>query len=140
MKNYSKSILGIFILGCFVGILGSCKMNKDEAEPYIKQLVEVAAQLDKNCPKDMPNGTKLESVSFTDNTLTYRLSLSDESIVTIDLDNARDSIIQNLSDKLKKFLVKGDCNIEYKYVSDNDSSSITIVPNELGYTDVEEDK
>ena len=95
----------------------------------------IAAQYNKKCPRDEANGTKLESVSFKDSTMIFRLSLSDKAIVTINLDNTRDSIISNMSEKLKKFLVKGNCNLEYKYVSPNDSSSITIVPNELGYSD-----
>lgn len=110
----------------------SCK-NKDTAPAeYIKGLSDIAIQYNKKCPTDEVNGTKLESVTFEDNTLRFRLSLSDEAIVTINLENTRDSIIHNMSDILKKYLVKGNCNLEYKYVAPNDSSSIIIIPNELG--------
>ena len=102
-----------------------------DSSEYVKGLADIAAQYNKKCPKNEANGTKLESVRFEGNTITFRLSLSDQSIVKINLDNTRDSIIHNMSDKLKMFLVKGNCNLEYKYVSPNDSSSITIVPNEL---------
>lgn len=125
-------LLGLFI----AGLLFSCK--KDEASKYVEGLSDIAAQYNKNCPKDEPNGTTLESVEFTDNTMTFRLTLSDDAISKINLVNARDSIINSMSNNLKKFLVKGNCNLKYKYVSPNDSSIINIVPNELGYDEKEE--
>lgn len=131
------------IVGClsFVLVLGlimSCKKKETSSSEYVKGLSDIAVQYNKNCPKNEANGTKLESVTFTDNTMIFRLSLSDQAIVKINLDDTRDSIIRNMSDKLKKFLVRGNCNLEYKYVSPNDSSSITIVPNELGTIDSKE--
>lgn len=116
----------------------SCKKKETSSSEYVKGLSDIAVQYNKNCPKNEANGTKLESVTFTDNTMIFRLSLSDQAIVKINLDDTRDSIIRNMSDKLKKFLVRGNCNLEYKYVSPNDSSSITIVPNELGTIDSKE--
>lgn len=134
MKKISLSkLLGVFLSCAIVlGMTVSCKRKETTPSVYIKGLSDIAAQYNKSCPKDEANGTKLESVTFADSTMTFRLSLSDQAIVTINLDNTRDSIISNMSDKLKRFLVKGNCNLEYKYVSPNDSSSITIVPNELG--------
>lgn len=131
---YSCILLGVLV----VGMLTSCGKKETDASVYVKGLSDMAAQYNKNCPKDQPNGTVLESVTFADSTMTFRLSLSDKAIETVNLEDARDSIIHNMSDNLKKFLVKGNCNIEYKYVSPNDSSSITIIPNELGYTESEE--
>lgn len=116
----------------FIGMIVSCKKKETASSEYAKKISDIAMQYNKSCPKEENNGTRLESVTFTDNTLTFRLSLSDEAIVDINLDNTRDSIIENMSDNLKKFLIKGKCNLEYKYISPNDSSSITIVPNELG--------
>lgn len=113
----------------------SCKKKDAIPSEYVKGLNDIAVQYNKKCPKDEANGTRLESVTFADSTLTFRLSLSDQAIVKINLDNARDSIIHNISDKLKKFLIKGNCNLEYKYVSPNDSSSITIISSELGDLD-----
>lgn len=127
--NFMIAFLSFMLL---FGLAISCKKKEAPASEYVKGLSDIAAQYNKNCPKDEANGTKLESVTFSENTMTFRLSLSDQAIVTVNLDNTRDSIIQNMSDKLKKFLVKGNCNLEYKYVSPNDSSSITIVPKELG--------
>ena len=134
MKRFSLYNLISGFLSCAIvlGLTLSCKKKENASSEYVKGLSDIAAQYNKSCPKDEANGTKLESVTFVDNTMTFRLSLSDQAIVTINLDNTRDSIIHNMSDKLKKFLVKGNCNLEYKYVSPNDSSSITIVPNELG--------
>ena len=132
MKKIINLIVCCLSFVLLIGIIVSCKKKEASPSEYVKGLSDIAAQYNKNCPKDEANGTKLESVTFADNTMTFRLSLSDQAIVTINLDNTRDSIINNMSDKLKKFLVKGNCNLEYKYVSPNDSSSITIVPNELG--------
>ncbi len=136
MKNIRVNCLltSLLTIALVFGLV-ACKKKGQAPSEYAKGLAEIAAQFNKNCPKEEPNGTKLESVTFTDNTLKYRLSLSDQAIVTINLDNTRDSIIHNVSDRLKKFLVKGNCNLEYKYVSPNDSSSITIVPNEFGDID-----
>lgn len=130
--KFINSIVGCLSFVLVLGLTISCKKKETSPSEYVKGLSDIAVQYNKNCPKDEANGTKLESVTFTDNTMIFRLSLSDQAIVTINLDNTRDSIINNMSDKLKKFLVKGNCNLEYKYVSPNDSSSITIVPNELG--------
>ena len=140
MKN--KKIINL-IVGCIsfalvLGLTVSCKKKEASPSEYVKGLSDIAVKYNKGCPKDEANGTKLESVTFSDNTLTFRLSLSDQAIVKINLDNTRDSIINNMSDKLKKFLIKGNCNLEYKYVSPNDSSSITIVPKELGEIDSKE--
>ena len=130
-SNRCINLIGCISFAIVFGLMVSCKKKEPTPSEYVKGLSEIAEQYNKSCPKDEVNGTKLESVTFMGNTMTFRLSLSDEAIVTIDLDNTRDSIIHNMSDKLKKFLVKGNCNLEYKYVSPNDSSSITIVPKEL---------
>lgn len=126
-KWLSVFFVSIVILGLSV----SCKKKDVSTTEYENGLSAIATQFNKKCPKDEANGTKLESVTFADKTMTFRLSLSDQAITTIDLEGARDSIIHNMSEKLKKYLVKGNCGVEYKYVSPNDSSSITIVPSEL---------
>ena len=134
MKKYTfyNLFVGFLSFALVLGLTVSCKKKEPASSEYVKGLSDIATQYNKNCPKDEANGTKLESVTFAENKMTFRLSLSDKAIVTINLDNTRDSIIHNMSDKLKKFLIKGNCNLEYKYVSPNDSSSITIVPKELG--------
>lgn len=133
MKKYTFYYLfvGFLSIVLVLGLTVSCKKKEPDSSEYVKGLSDIATQYNKNCPKDEANGTKLESVTFAENTMTFRLSLSDQAIVTINLDNTRDSIIHNMSEKLKKFLVRGNCNLEYKYVSPNDSSSITIIPKEL---------
>ena len=137
-KNFINLIVGCLSFALVLGLIVSCKKKEASPSDYVKGLSDIAIQYNKSCPKNEANGTKLESVTFADNTMTFRLSLSDQAIVTINLDNTRDSIINNMSDKLKKFLIKGNCNLEYKYVSPNDSSSITIVPNELGEVESKE--
>lgn len=133
MKTLAAVKLILCILGfTFVlGLTASCKQKDNDTSLYVKQLSDMAVQLNKSCPNELKNGTRLESVTFADNTLTYRMSLSDQAIVTVNLDQTRDSLIQAISEKVKRFLVKGNCNFEYKYVSPNDSSSITIVPSEF---------
>jgi len=133
MRLYNKSnwFVGLLAVLMVMNITLSCKKKEKSSSEYAKQLSELATKLNKSCPKNKANGTRLESVAFVDCTLVYRLSLSDQAIVTVNLDNARDSIIRNMSDDLKNALIKGNCSLEYKYVSKNDSSSITIVPNEL---------
>lgn len=138
--RFRKHILPCLWIAILSGIAISCKEKKADTTEYTKVLSDLATQFNKNCPKDEPNGTKLESVSFADNTLTFRLSLSDQAITKVNLDITRDSLIQSVSGKLKKYLVKGNCNLEYKYISPNDSSSITIVPNELSEGENLEDK
>lgn len=135
-KDNKFAITGIvllLILCC--GMMTSCKNKETPASEYAKKLSNIAVLYNKKCPKEEKNGTKLESVTFANNTMIFRLSLSDKAIVSINLDDTRDSIIHNMSDNLKKFLVKGKCNLEYKYISPNDSSSITIIPDELGKID-----
>lgn len=138
--KYSGKVFALpcaMLLILALGLAVSCKKKESE---FVKELSDVAAQYNKRCPKNEANGTTMESVTFADNTMTFRLSLSDESITTINLENARDSIIDNMPDKLKTYLVKANCNLEYKYVSPNDSSSITIVPAELGMSTSKEEK
>ena len=138
MKNVTRCLMLVLSVAYLLGLMVSCKKKGDASSEYVKGLSEIAATYNKSCPKEQVNGTKLESVTFANKTMTFRLSLSDEAIVTINLDNTRDSIIHNMSDKLRKYLIKGNCNTEYKYVSPNDSSSITIVPNELGKSEQKE--
>ena len=116
--------------------LTACK-KKDDSAKYVKALAELAAQYNSHCPKDEANGTQLKSVAFEDNTVIFRLGLSDQAINMVNLDSARASIIQNMSGKLKRYLVKGNCSLQYKYISPNDSSSVTILPGELGYAEGE---
>ena len=133
MKRMRKNYFLLATSCClaFAMTVISCSKKNDRASEYAKKIEEVAAKYQAKCPVKEANGTTLESVSFKDNTMLFRLTLSDEAIVTINLDNTRDSIIREMSDKLKQYFVKGNCKLEYRYVAPDDSSSITIVPNEL---------
>lgn len=133
MKNFNiNHLLTSLLTIALIWGLVACMKKETDSSVYVKEIEKEAALLNKKCPKDEGNGKKLESVTFVNDTLLYRLTVSDQAIVKINLDDTRDSIVHNMSDKLKKFLIKGKCNLEYRYVSPNDSSSITIVPNELG--------
>lgn len=132
MKRSLFAFVGLSLVLFQVIVLSSCKPKVTDKSQYINAITEVAKQYQSHCPKQLDNNTMIESVEFVDSTLKFRMTLSDEAIANINLDNARDSIINNMTDKLKIALVKGHCNLEYKYVSPNDSSSITIIPNELG--------
>ena len=139
MKNPNKFFLtGVMSIILLLSLVVSCNKKEKTSSEYAQSLSDIASVYNKKCPKDEANGTRLESVIFANNTMTFRMSLTDAAITMINLDETRDSIIHNMSDKLKKFLVKGECNLEYKYVSPNDSSSITIIPNELGYSDAKD--
>ena len=109
----------------------SCKNKQTSPGEYLKAISSIATKYNTKCPIDQGNGTRIESVTFEDCTLIFRLSLSDEAITTVNLDNTRDSIINNMSDKLKKYLIKGGCKLIYKYVSPHDSSYVEIIPKEL---------
>lgn len=133
MRIQMKNILRTAGMACLAALMVSvvsCKKGPT-GEDYAKGLADIAAEYNKNCPKEQAEGVTLESVTFADNDLTFRLSVTDQAILGVDLDLTRDSLIASMSDKMKKFLVKGQCNVVYKYVSPNDSSSITIVPNEV---------
>lgn len=132
MKGSLFAFVGLSLVLFQVIAHSSCKPKVTDKSQYINAITEVAKQYQSHCPKQLDNNTMIESVEFVDSTLKFRMTLSDEAIANINLDNARDSIINNMTDKLKIALVKGQCNLEYKYVSPNDSSSITIIPNELG--------
>lgn len=139
MRNLNiRSLFSYIFSFAFIFVLVvSCKKNNPQPSEYVKGLADIAAKYNEKCPKEEVNGTRLESVTFSDKTMTFRMSVSDQAIATINLDETRDSIVQNMSDKLKVFLIKGQCNLEYKYVSDNDSSSIVIIPAELSNADSE---
>lgn len=132
MKKITERFRVISLMSfiCICGLVTSCKKGRPASE-YVKGLSDIAVQYNQNCPLVNDNGTTLESVTFAGNIMTYRLSLSDKAIANINLDAVRDSIIFKMSDKLKKYLVKGNCRLKYQYVSPNDSSYITIIPNEL---------
>lgn len=137
-RNF-KSCLAIAVLVLLqVMAISSCKGPKSsQGENSISALVQ---QLQSQCPKDMGNGTTLDSVYFVDKTITYRMKMSDEAIATVNPTTARDSIIGQMNEKLKRVLLKDGCNVKYKYISDNDSIIITILPSELGTAPSEEKK
>lgn len=139
-KNTWLRFVGVSLI--LVLAFGSCKKKDPGPEQYMNAITEVAKQYQESCPKELPNNTTIESVEFSDSAkvLSFRMTLSDEAIATINLDNTRDSIINNMSEKLKVALVKAGCDLVYKYVSPNDSSIITIIPNELGAIPADEEK
>lgn len=124
-------LIGAPVVMLIAGAAFSCNNKYEKEEFYLKNLSEIAAQYNQGCPKKQANGSTLESVNFMDSVLVFRSSVPQNSIGAINLDNARDSIIKNMSPTLKTYLIKGDCNLEYRYVSPHDSSSITIIPKEL---------
>ena len=125
MKSKIKNAV-VFASAFIMVFIISCKKKEPDTSIYVKNLSEIASQYNSTCPKEQANGTRLESVTFEDSTLTYRLSLTDEAFATIETAQARDSILHTISDKLKNSLVKGHCTLEYKYLSPNDSLTITI--------------
>ena len=137
-RNFKSRLAVVALILLQVMAISSCKGTKSsQGENSISALVQ---QLQSQCPKDMGNGTTLDSVYFVDKTITYRMKMSDEAIATVNPTTARDSIIGQMNEKLKRVLLKDGCNVKYKYISDNDSIIITILPSELGVTPSEEKK
>lgn len=122
---------GIALFLMQAATFSSCKDIKMKSKKAESPIGTIAKQYQAQCPKDLGNGTTIDSVYYDNHTLIYRLTLSDEAIATINPGAARDSIILNTSDRLKRALIKEKCNIQYKYVSTNDSVIITIVPTEF---------
>lgn len=149
MKNQSNTALrlvGIALLALVIGTTVSCKKEKlpPTADQYIKALEDVARNYNGECPKSLADGSTLTAVTFEGKTMTYRMEISDEAMSIMNkqyLDSTvRDSLIQSMSDKLKEYFIKGDCDVTYKYVSPNDSCSLNIIPKELGELASEEEK
>ncbi len=139
-KNRLHTIIraaGLFGLSLLVSLTVSCKKSKAPSPgQYQKQLADMAKETNSKCPKPMgEKGDTLLSVTFDNNTLTYRLRISDEKIAKMNKnyidETIRDSLIKNTSERMKSFLVKGRCDLVYKYISPNDSCSLTIIPKEL---------
>lgn len=137
MKNI-KSILGVFVfMALMVSGMVSCdkKQAAPNTEKYVEAIKKEANSYNAKCPiKNDKNGTTITSVSYQDSALVFVCETSDKNIVTVNLDSARTAIIGGMSDNLKDVLVKGKCDVVYKYKSQNDSSTITIVPQEIEAT------
>lgn len=112
---------------CFV----SCKEKAPSSSMYLESIAEDARLLNEKCPIIQNNGAEVVSVECKDSQLVFTCKVSDQVISSINLDEASQQIVASVSDKMKEKLIKGKCNLIYKYVSDNDSSSITVEPNVL---------
>lgn len=117
-------------------LVSSCKKKEPDASNYVEAITLFANQQNKKCPVIINKSTKLESVTFGNNMLTYRYTVSDEGITTVNVNdsNTRKSIIGDLSEQLREYLVKGNCMLKYLYVSQHDSSYLEIIPAELEST------
>lgn len=128
-------VVSLLFMALVLGLIISCKKKGPTEDDYLKAIANMAAKSQSECPKVKSNGIRLESVIFTpkDTILTYRLSISDEAIITVNVNdsNTRKNIIDELSGQLKEYLVKGKCKLKYQYVSPHDSSYIEILPSEL---------
>lgn len=126
-------LFGLIFLLLVIGLTSSCK-KEPEASKYVKAIMSFANRENQKCPLDKGKGIQLQSVTFGDNTLTYRYSVSDEAITTVNVNdsNTRKSIIGYLPEKMKEYIVKGNCKLKYLYVSQRDSSYLEIIPEELG--------
>lgn len=109
----------------------SCKEKAPSSSMYLKSIAEDARLLNEKCPIVQNNGAEVVSVECKDSQLVFTCKVSDQVMSSINLDEASQQIVASVSDKMKEKLIKGKCNLIYKYVSDNDSSSITVEPNVL---------
>ena len=120
----------VVLIAIISGTSVSCS-SRGGTSKYIKELKEISAQYNKKCPIQNSNGTTLESVTFLDSIMLYRLSVPERALAAINSVSVKDSIRHNMSDKLKEYLVKGNCILEYRYITSSDSVSIIISPKEL---------
>lgn len=109
----------------------SCNKKAPSSSMYLESIAEDARQLNEKCPIVQNNGAEVVAVECKDSQLVFTCKVSDQVISSINLDEASQQIVASVSDKMKEKLIKGRCNLIYKYVSDNDSSSITIEPDVL---------
>lgn len=109
----------------------SCKDKSSESSMYLNSISEDAKQLNEKCPIVQNNGAEVVSVECKDSQLVFTCKVSDQVISSINLDEASQQIVSSVSDKMKEKLIKGRCNLVYKYVSEKDSSLITIEPDVL---------
>lgn len=127
MKNNNyKFVLVWIMIALLGGAVISCKKNQ-----YTKSIKKLAVEYNKTCPKEQANGTRLESVTYVDSSLVFRLTLTDNAVSKLDKESVHDSLINHVSNKLKEHLIKGRCKLEYRYVAPNDSAIIIIEPAEL---------
>lgn len=132
-RNNAAQLFCLLSVLLIFGLVSSCKKKEPDASNYIEAITSFANQQNKKCPVIINKSTQLESVTFGENTLTYRYTVSDEVITTVNVNdsNTRKSIIGDLSEQLKEYMVKGNCKLKYLYVSQHDSSYLEIIPAEL---------
>lgn len=123
--SWMTAFMGVALISLAI----SCK--KDDKAYYIEQIAVMADQLNKTCPKDQSNGAVLESVTFANNSLIYRSAISEQSLGKLNMTTVRDSLVSNIPANLKEFLIKGNCSLEYRYITPGDSLSVFIIPSDL---------
>lgn len=131
MNKISQICTVLLLIASVVCGLASCKKKSIPAEEYMKSIVEDAKTLNNKCPIAQHNGAEVVAVECKDGQLVFTCKVSDQVISSINLDEASQQIVSSVSDKMKVKLIKGNCDLVYKYVSENDSSSITINPDVL---------
>ena len=122
--------IAISVMAVAAMALTSCKNGKS-AEDCVKALTGIAEEYQKKCPEEEPNGTTLDSVVFKNDTLTFQISLSNKQLETVNLDSAKKSITQGVTENMRYHLVNGNCCLAYKYVAPKRTSIIVITPDEL---------
>lgn len=110
---------------------GSCKEKVASTDEYMNSIAEDAKMLNAKCPIAQHNGAEVVAVECKDGQLIFTCNVSDQVISSINLEEASEKIVASVSDKMKMKLIKGHCYLVYKYVSENDSSTITINPDVL---------
>lgn len=145
MKTFIKQALAAAAaILLMLGLATSCKdkkQSKEEqkaaeeefAEQYAEQLELQAEKLNEQCPRQLPNGVELMSVTFKDNTQLYRYRITNQQELDIEgrVDEKRDSIIASLTDNEKEYLINGKCSQKHLYVAPDDSIPVVITPADL---------
>ena len=125
--------LAIVMMAVATMTLASCKKGTS-AKDSTDALADIAAKYQTKCPEKKPNGITLDSVTFKNDTLMFQISLSNKLLETVNLDSAKKSIAQGVTENMRYHLVNGNCCLAYKYVAPKRTSTIVITPDELKST------
>ncbi len=132
LKKTMRVLGALMVVLLLVASFNSCKGKKGESKSQPSNEIEkVAKEYQKQCPKALPNNMTLQSVIYEKDTLRFRVTLSDDEIARVKVNNVRDSLIANMTDNLRNALIDNNCTLEYKYMSPHDSAWISIVPKDL---------
>lgn len=121
----------LFVVTLVCGISCQELVKKDPTAKALEQIVNVAEELNKQCPMTQKNGTTLVSVECVDSQLVYICKVPNSYLSSISKSKAASQIVDSISDKMKQALALAHCSILYRYMSDYNSVDVVITPDEI---------